>query len=43
VESGNALDLPYLRGLGSWDVVYSWGVLHHTGDMYAALSNIVPV
>lgn len=23
--------------LGSFDVVYSWGVLHHTGDMVAAL------
>jgi hypothetical protein len=23
-------------------VVYSWGVLHHTGDMWTALGNIVP-
>lgn len=23
--------------LGEFDVVYSWGVLHHTGDMYRAL------
>jgi 2-polyprenyl-3-methyl-5-hydroxy-6-metoxy-1,4-benzoquinol methylase len=23
--------------LGTYDVVYSWGVLHHTGDMYRAL------
>ena len=23
--------------LGHWDVVYSWGVLHHTGDMWTAL------
>ncbi len=26
-------------GLGQFDIVYSWGVLHHTGDMYKALNN----
>lgn len=25
------------EGLGHFDVVYSWGALHHTGDMYRAL------
>lgn len=24
---------------GQGDIVYSWGVLHHTGDMYRALTN----
>jgi 2-polyprenyl-6-hydroxyphenyl methylase/3-demethylubiquinone-9 3-methyltransferase len=24
-------------GFGSFDVVYSWGVLHHTGDMWRAI------
>jgi SAM-dependent methyltransferase len=24
--------------LGSFDITYSWGVLHHTGDMYEALA-----
>jgi 2-polyprenyl-6-hydroxyphenyl methylase/3-demethylubiquinone-9 3-methyltransferase len=34
VEQGSALDRDYLRKLGSFDVVYSWGVLHHTGSMW---------
>jgi 2-polyprenyl-6-hydroxyphenyl methylase/3-demethylubiquinone-9 3-methyltransferase len=37
VEQGSALDADYLRRLGQWDVVYSWGVLHHTGDMWRAI------
>jgi SAM-dependent methyltransferase len=37
VERGSVLDLDYIRTLGTFDIVYSWGVLHHTGNMHAAL------
>ena len=38
VARGSALDPAYVRGLGSFDIVYSWGVLHHTGRMWDALA-----
>jgi 2-polyprenyl-6-hydroxyphenyl methylase/3-demethylubiquinone-9 3-methyltransferase len=40
VAQGSALDAAYLESLGTFDVVYSWGVLHHTGDMWRALDNV---
>lgn len=39
VEQGSALDARYLAALGTFDVVYSWGVLHHTGQMWQALAH----
>lgn len=41
IEQGSALDRDYLKALGQFDVVYSWGVLHHTGDMWQALENVL--
>lgn len=40
IEQGSVLDRDYLSSLGVFDVVYSWGVLHHTGDMWRALENV---
>ncbi len=41
IEEGSALDADYMRSLGQYDLVYSWGVLHHTGAMWQALDNAV--
>ncbi|MDB5662765.1 MAG: ribosomal protein methylase, partial [Sphingomonas bacterium] len=40
VEQGSVLDRDFLAGLGTFDVVYSWGVLHHTGAMWEAFENV---
>ena len=39
VLAGSALDETFVSSLGTFDVVYSWGVLHHTGEMWRALAN----
>lgn len=39
IEEGSVLDRVFLERLGSFDVVYAWGVLHHTGAMWQALAN----
>ncbi|HEX4899762.1 MAG TPA: class I SAM-dependent methyltransferase, partial [Pyrinomonadaceae bacterium] len=41
VEEGSALNADYVTSLGLFDVVYSWGVLHHTGEMWQGLANAV--
>lgn len=40
VERGSVLDEGYVAALGSYDVVYSWGVLHHTGNLKMAMEII---
>ncbi len=44
IEQGSVLDENYMSSLGSFDIVYSWGVLHHTGSMWQAIENAqIPV
>lgn len=40
IEEGSVLDSEYLERLGRFDILYSWGVLHHTGNLYQALENV---
>jgi 2-polyprenyl-3-methyl-5-hydroxy-6-metoxy-1,4-benzoquinol methylase len=43
IEQGDVLEADYLHSFRQFDVVYSWGVLHHTGAMWQALANVVPL
>src|SRR5690606_34391884 len=38
---GDALDEAYMAGLGAFDIVYSWGVLHHSGAMWRGIANTI--
>ena len=40
ILEGSVIDPDFLRSLGTFDIVYSWGVLHHTGAMWQALENV---
>lgn len=40
VFQGSILDDTLIQKLGTYDIVYSWGVLHHTGNMYKAFENV---
>ena len=39
IRQGSILDPAFVGELGTFDVVVSWGVLHHTGDMWRAIDN----
>ncbi len=40
VQQGSLLDSGFLATLGRHDIVYCWGVAHHTGAMWDALGNL---
>ena len=39
ISEGSILNKEFVSKFGEFDVVYSWGVLHHTGDMWEAIRN----
>lgn len=41
ISEGSALDRGFMTDLGTYDIVYSWGVLHHTGSMWQAIENAI--
>ena len=40
VLQGSVLDKEFLTSLNTHDIVYAWGVLHHTGDMWTAMDEV---
>jgi SAM-dependent methyltransferase len=41
ISTGSALDANFVANLGQFDLVYCWGVLHHTGDLWTASKYIL--
>jgi 2-polyprenyl-6-hydroxyphenyl methylase/3-demethylubiquinone-9 3-methyltransferase len=41
VTSGSILDDSFVTSLGKFDIVYCWGVLHHTGELWEAMRRTV--
>jgi 2-polyprenyl-3-methyl-5-hydroxy-6-metoxy-1,4-benzoquinol methylase len=39
IDQGSVIDTDYMDKLGQFDIVYCWGVLHHTGDMWTGVRN----
>ena len=41
IFEGSILDEALIDRLGMFDIVHSWGVLHHTGNMWKAIENAI--
>lgn len=42
ITRGSLTDRKFLNTLGEFDVVYCWGVAHHTGAMWECIGNLLP-
>lgn len=41
IHEGSLLDSDFMGSIGQFDIVYCWGVAHHTGDMWTALNYLM--
>ena len=41
IMEGDCLNEAFMSTLPHYDIVYAWGVLHHTGAMWQALENVI--
>lgn len=42
IRSGSLTDAEFLTSLGRFDIVYCWGVAHHTGRMWESVAHLLP-
>lgn len=40
VKTASVLNRQFVESIGKVDIVYAWGVLHHTGELWEAMDNI---
>lgn len=40
ITEGDLLNTEFIENIGKYDIVYCWGVVHHTGQMLKAMHNL---